>query len=274
MRSESARVSHDPVRPCFEGCYHRRLATVTLNSTLDRVVQVPYLSFGQIHDASGIVTSAGGKGLNVARAARALGCEVVVTGLVAGRCGEWIADLATQEGMVERMIRVSRGESRVSTILVDPVGLYQYIPDGTVLQVQGCTIGFAGGGDISDKAYSWLVDLDTGLDILVTHNAPWGLSTGWRGNVQGSERLLRLVETIRPRYHFFGHLHHMIGPVRVTDTTCVGLAQLVAPMRNSTPQIINPGSLGILDTQENTFHFVQDNWLVEFSRQANILGLV
>ena len=43
---------------------------------------------------------------------------------------------------------------RTPPILVDPVGLYQYIPDGTVLQVRDCTIGFAGGGDISDSAYS------------------------------------------------------------------------------------------------------------------------
>jgi tagatose 6-phosphate kinase len=110
----------DPVPACFEGCCHRRLATITLNGTLDRVIRVPQLALGEIHDARDVVISAGGKGLNVARTARALGYEVVATGLVAGRCGEWICDLVVQEGMVERFIRMPRGESRTSTILVDP----------------------------------------------------------------------------------------------------------------------------------------------------------
>jgi Icc-related predicted phosphoesterase len=158
-------------------------------------------------------------------------------------------------------------------ILVDPVGLYQYVPDGTVLDVQACTIGFAGGEDISDEAYDGLVALGEGLDILVTHDAPRGVSRGWSGDVQGSERLLRLIETMRPRYHVFGHLHRTIGPVQVANTTCVGLAQLVASVPSNPSQIINPGSLGVLDTVRNEFHLVQDEWLAEFSRQANILDL-
>ncbi len=97
-----------------------RLATITLNGTLDRVLLVPGLTPGEIHNVETVVTLGSGKGVNVARTARALGAEVLVTGLVAGECGRWICALLHQEGIVERFIHLRGGESRISTIMVDP----------------------------------------------------------------------------------------------------------------------------------------------------------
>ncbi len=97
-----------------------RLATITLNGTLDRVLVVPGLTPGEIHNVEVVVTLGSGKGVNVARAARALGAQVLVTGLVAGECGEWICTLLREEGIAERFIHLPDGESRVSTIMVDP----------------------------------------------------------------------------------------------------------------------------------------------------------
>jgi len=96
-----------------------QLATVTLNGTLDRVILVPSLALGQIHSAESVVTLAGGKGVNVARTAHALGAELMTTGLVAGQCGQWICALLKQEGIPGRFIPLSQGESRISTIIVD-----------------------------------------------------------------------------------------------------------------------------------------------------------
>jgi len=97
-----------------------RLATVTLNGTLDRVIQVPDLVLGTIRNSAHLLTLPGGKGLNAARAALSLGCEVMTTGLVAGSCGQWICALLESEGMPHRFIHLPSGESRVSTIIVDP----------------------------------------------------------------------------------------------------------------------------------------------------------
>jgi tagatose 6-phosphate kinase len=96
------------------------LATVTLNGTLDRVLLVPDFALGEIRDSGDIVTYGGGKGLNMARTARALGAEVMATGLVAGQCGEWIRALLKAEGIAERLIHLPHGQSRISTIIVDP----------------------------------------------------------------------------------------------------------------------------------------------------------
>lgn len=98
-----------------------RLATVTLNGTLDRVLLVPDLLPGKAQDAIEQVILPSGKGLNVARAAKALGCDVLATGLLAGSCGEWIGHLVEQAGLHSRFYVLPFGESRTSTILVDPV---------------------------------------------------------------------------------------------------------------------------------------------------------
>ena len=59
-----------------------RLATVTLNGTLDRVMPVPEFTPGNIYSASDLWVYGSGKGLNVARVAVTLGGEVRATGLV------------------------------------------------------------------------------------------------------------------------------------------------------------------------------------------------
>src|SRR5918912_671674 len=52
------------------------IVTVTLNAAIDRTLTVPNFQRGQRHRASAGVTLAGGKGINVARALKALGVPV------------------------------------------------------------------------------------------------------------------------------------------------------------------------------------------------------
>jgi tagatose 6-phosphate kinase len=96
-----------------------RLATVTLNATLDRLVPIPGFVPGEIYGAGDLTIYASGKGLNVARAAVALGGEVKVTGLVAGQCGQWIRDLCAAERIPASFVRLPGGQSRIATIVVD-----------------------------------------------------------------------------------------------------------------------------------------------------------
>jgi tagatose 6-phosphate kinase len=97
-----------------------RIATITLNATLDHVLLVPGLEFGMSHDAVRDLTLPGGKGLNAARAAHQIGCQLMTTGILAGSCGQWIFSLLEQIGIPQRFYRVQQGESRTSTILIDP----------------------------------------------------------------------------------------------------------------------------------------------------------
>ncbi|MBN1640539.1 MAG: hexose kinase [Anaerolineae bacterium] len=97
-----------------------RLATVTLNATLDRVLLVPDLRRGATHEVLEQVILPSGKGLNAARTARDLGCAVLGTGLLAGACGARIRALLPQYGIEDRFLELDSGESRTTTILVDP----------------------------------------------------------------------------------------------------------------------------------------------------------
>jgi 1-phosphofructokinase family hexose kinase len=95
------------------------IVTVTLNAAIDRTLLVPNFQIGQRHRASVGFASAGGKGINVARALKRLGTPVVCTGLAGGRTGTLLVEDLTSEGILNDFVRI-RGESRTSTAVLDP----------------------------------------------------------------------------------------------------------------------------------------------------------
>jgi 1-phosphofructokinase/tagatose 6-phosphate kinase len=95
------------------------IVTVTLNAAIDRTLLVPNFQLGQRHRASASLSSAGGKGINVARALKRLGVPVVCAGLAGGRTGVQIVERLTSEGLLNDFVRI-KGESRTSTAVVDP----------------------------------------------------------------------------------------------------------------------------------------------------------
>ncbi len=103
------------------------IVTVTLNAAIDRTLTVPNFQRGQRHRASAGLTLAGGKGINVARALKALGVPVVATGLAGGRNGTQIVEELTGEAILNDFVRIE-GESRTSTAVVDPA-------DGTYTEI-------------------------------------------------------------------------------------------------------------------------------------------
>jgi 1-phosphofructokinase/tagatose 6-phosphate kinase len=95
--------------------------TVTLNAAIDKTLRVANLQIGRRHRCAPGDLQAGGKGINVARALRALGQPVVATGLAGGRAGEMIVDDLTAGGIVHQFVRIA-DESRSSTIVLDQAG--------------------------------------------------------------------------------------------------------------------------------------------------------
>jgi 1-phosphofructokinase/tagatose 6-phosphate kinase len=109
------------------------IVTVTLNAAMDRTLQVPNFQIGQRHRASSRTASAGGKGVNVARALKGLGVPVVCTGLAGGRTGTLIVEDLTGDGILNDFVRI-RQESRTSTIVLDPIAgthteIYEWGPE-------------------------------------------------------------------------------------------------------------------------------------------------
>lgn len=179
--------------------------------------------------------------------------------------------------------------ARADVVPVDPLGAYRHVACGTVVEIAGQRVAFLGmielpgKMDLDDTAYARLTALRPGdVDILVTHDGPYGMSVDRRGGTQGSPRLTRLITHLQPRLHVSGHYHHPNGPRRYGTTTSYALAQLVAPKtarwadgKVNPRQHVTPGSIGLLDTETGEFAYVEDAWLTEVHGDAvDLAGLV
>ncbi|HEV2075915.1 MAG TPA: 1-phosphofructokinase family hexose kinase [Thermoleophilaceae bacterium] len=95
------------------------IITVTLNAAIDKTLAVPNFRLGRRHRAIEQRALAGGKGVNVARALKALGQPVISTGFAGGSTGTRIIEQLTDEAILNDFVRIHE-ESRTSTAVVDP----------------------------------------------------------------------------------------------------------------------------------------------------------
>src|SRR3954447_16596107 len=94
---------------------------VTPNTALARTLIVPRLRPCAVHGAQQVLAAAGGKGVNVARAARTLGAAARCLGPLGGSTGRMVAELAAREGLDGAWTWIA-GETRTCTIVVDLAG--------------------------------------------------------------------------------------------------------------------------------------------------------
>lgn len=99
----------------------RALVAVGLNPTLDRTLRLPALAPGQVLRATDVAVTAGGKALNVCRAAVTLGAEPVLVGPSPGELGRYALGLIAGEGIAVRSVAVS-GEQRGTTVVLEDDG--------------------------------------------------------------------------------------------------------------------------------------------------------
>jgi 1-phosphofructokinase family hexose kinase len=91
------------------------------NLTLDRTLSIAELRPGEVLRFDEAVITAGGKGVNVARTALALGAPAVLVGLVPGHTGAAAAALLAEEGLSLAGIEVG-GEIRSAAIVLERSG--------------------------------------------------------------------------------------------------------------------------------------------------------
>lgn len=165
------------------------IVTVTLNAAIDRTLVVPNFQPGQRHRASVGFPSAGGKGINVARALKSLGAPVVCTGLAGGRTGTLFVEELTNEGILNDFVRI-REESRTSIAVLDPTSnAYTEINEW--------------GPEVSDEELDILREklayLAQGAEFVVLAGSlPRGVDPGFYGELVrelGRAQLLAVVDT-------------------------------------------------------------------------------
>ena len=95
-----------------------RLLTVAPNPSIDRLYELDRLRLGAVNRPLAETRVAGGKGLNVARAAVALGADVAAVALVAGHAGRWLVETLAAEGIPGRYAWAP-GETRTCLAIHD-----------------------------------------------------------------------------------------------------------------------------------------------------------
>ena len=95
------------------------IITVTLNTAIDKTLAVPNFRLGRRHRTVEQTSMPGGKGVNVARALKALGAPVIATGLAGGATGTRLVEQLTQLSVLSDFVRI-REESRTNTAVIDP----------------------------------------------------------------------------------------------------------------------------------------------------------
>jgi 1-phosphofructokinase family hexose kinase len=91
------------------------------NLTIDRTLTIDELRPGEVLRFDDVAVTPGGKGVNVARVARALSAPAVVVGFAPGRTGEAVAELMADEGLAVEAVPVG-GELRSAAIVLERSG--------------------------------------------------------------------------------------------------------------------------------------------------------
>jgi 1-phosphofructokinase family hexose kinase len=89
------------------------------NLTIDRTSSIAELRPGEVLRVSDVDVTPGGKGLNVARAARALGAPATLVAFVPGQTGRAAASLIREEGVALEAVPVG-GEIRSTSVILEP----------------------------------------------------------------------------------------------------------------------------------------------------------
>lgn len=160
------------------------LLAVTPNPALDRTLVIGGMRPGGVYRAERVLMAAGGKGLNVARAALALGQPLRVYGLLGGLMGQMVARLAAEEGFDCCWSWHSAGETRTCTLVVDPQA-----EDATALNEAGPLLQAS---DWQNLAESILAAAADAALITISGSLPAGIAP---------EALAALLQTLAAAGH-------------------------------------------------------------------------
>lgn len=100
------------------------IVAVVPNPSLDKTVLIPGFAVGQLYRPARVLTLAGGKGFNFARALRTLGQPCLLLAPVGGHIGQLLIELAQQEGLICEGVAVGT-ELRTCLTIVDPSAEYR-----------------------------------------------------------------------------------------------------------------------------------------------------
>ena len=111
------------------------IAFVAASPSIDRTHVVDAVTPGAIHRPQAVVAVAGGKALNAARAAHALGADVHAIALLGGHTGRWVAAALEEEGVTCDAVP-GPGETRICLSVSDGKELTEFYEPGPALTAE------------------------------------------------------------------------------------------------------------------------------------------
>lgn len=87
--------------------------TVTLNPSVDYIVQVEHFELGGLNRSVMDTKFPGGKGINVSRVMKRLGVDSTALGFLGGFTGSYIENFLKAEGILTDFVQVS-GDTRIN----------------------------------------------------------------------------------------------------------------------------------------------------------------
>lgn len=117
------------------------ITAVTLNAAVDKSYFVERLERGKPNRVIEAIAVPGGKGINVARVAHALGAEVAASGFIGGTNGEFIHQGVAEAGLRSEFVRVA-GNSRETIAVFDAsrAGMTEFLEPGPSIAPQDTAI--------------------------------------------------------------------------------------------------------------------------------------
>lgn len=187
--------------------------TVTLNPSLDYMVEVPAFQLRKTNRTDNESLKAGGKGINVSLLLKNLGLKSTALGFVGGFIGEEILRQLDEQGITHYFIKVAEGNSRINVKLINE--------EGTEINGQGPVIS------VEEEALllKQFEKVEAGDVVILSGSIPPSLPQDWYLKVMkilkqkqvlvvldtAGDSLLKSAEykpfLIKPNHHELGQLY-------------------------------------------------------------------
>lgn len=141
--------------------------TVTLNPSLDYIVEVPSFQVGRTNRTVSEELKVGGKGINVSLLLQNLGLASTALGFVGGFVGDEIQRQLEKQSICNQFIKVAEGNSRINIKLIKE--------EGTEINGQGPIISV----EEEKKLLERLVRVRDGDVVILSGSIPISLSEDW-----------------------------------------------------------------------------------------------
>ncbi|WP_100487246.1 1-phosphofructokinase [Sporolactobacillus pectinivorans] len=105
------------------------ILTLTLNPAIDMNYQLDHLNIDQVNRCGHVIKTAGGKGLNVTRVLKCAEADVLATGFLGGKTGEFITEELDHAGIKHHFVSIS-GNTRHCLALMHEGNQTEILEDG------------------------------------------------------------------------------------------------------------------------------------------------